>query len=258
MYTRRLLTLSLLLLSSLWGVPAHSDKPLTQIHIVSQFWEGYAEHDGQGRLWQVLKAVFARGGVTVTTEILPYNRAIKAVKQGHADAWAAAYKNEQAFAIYPKWAHDYEVLSVLAKPTSFQNWQGEASLNGKRIAYLRGYSLPQYLHADFESVTVNKLSQAVKLVELDRTDFVAEAKEDLQWLLEQRSADQKPLELRELTQLGLYLGFAPTERSRQLIHIWDTQFPKLLKSGALRRIFQEAGAMDYYPTRWRQLETETH
>jgi ABC-type amino acid transport substrate-binding protein len=40
-------------------------------------------------------------------------------------------------------------------------------------------------------------------------------------------------------ELPLYLGFADTERGRELLTIWDRRMPMLLENGTIKRLYQE-------------------
>lgn len=221
-----------------------------EVHIVSQYWQGYAEEEGKGRMWEVIRTVFASGGVTLKAETMPYERAVKAVRQGKADAWAAAYRDEKAFARFPRWPHDYEMLSVAARTETLKDWRGLESLAGKKVAHLRGYSLEQHIAVPFQSQTLNRLSQGIKLVEMGRVDYIAEAQEDLQALLQTRPPDAEPLGLRRVKELGLYLGFRPGARSEKLIALWDKHLPEAIEDGTLRAIFEKDDAMEYFPDHW--------
>ena len=215
------------------------------VHIVSQKWENYTSNDKLGYMWELIELVFNQSGYSLKSEIVPYKRGVEMVRKGLADAWVASYKDEYKFAIYPQWPHDYERTSVVALKNTMKNWKDITSITGTKLAFIRGYELDSFIDVPFQKIEVDSLKQAVDMVILGRAIYAADAKESLEQLMNETPNYASKLELRELFRLGLYLAFNDSPRSRKLIEIWDENFPKLLKSGKIKAIYQKNGIMTY-------------
>ncbi|MFE8073325.1 transporter substrate-binding domain-containing protein [Marinobacteraceae bacterium S3BR75-40.1] len=231
-------------------VAAAESPPASSVHIVSQVWKNYTNPDGSGLAWDIVRSVFEDAGLTLDYQTMPYKRAVRMVREGKADAWVASYRNEQTFALYPEWPHDYEVTSVVGLHSAFTTWNGPDSLRGKRIAFIRGYNLEQYIDPSFEPVEVTTLSQGIEMAAMGRVDFAIEARQDILEYLDTRPEFQRALELREVLRLGLYLGFNDSVRSRRLIRVWDQHFPELLESGELRNLYVKYGYGEDFNVDW--------
>jgi len=220
------------------------------IHIVSQGWENYADADCKGYMWELVQSVFETHGYKIKCTIMPYKRGVEMVKQNRADAWIASYKDEQKFALYPQWPHDFESTGVAATKELMKSWTPDQGLSGKRVAYVRGYELDNYIDDDFKRIEVNNLKQAMDMVIAGRSDFVADDSDDMKSFLQSNPRYQDALEVRPLFRLALYLAFADGVRSRELIKIWDTEFPKLLDKGVIKSIYSRANKGKNYKLFW--------
>ena len=134
---------------------------MTRIDVHTEAWQAYTERNGTGFAWDVIRAVYEPVGVRIDDSYVPYSRAIQDVLAGDADAWVGSYANEQAEALYPEWHYDADQVQALFLEAATDSWSGPASLEGARVAWMRGYAYARYLDVPVKRVLLNDRSRAL-------------------------------------------------------------------------------------------------
>ncbi|WP_372872767.1 substrate-binding periplasmic protein [Shewanella sp.] len=228
--------LSLLLLSPLLHA---AEPPITDIHVVSDVWTNATEKSGRGLYWDILRLVYQKEGIALKFDTMPYARSVNKVMTNAADAWVGASPNEVPQAIFPKLPLDEDRYYALYLKGKLLDWQGESSLAGKNVGWSKGYELDNYLQV---KVVVNefvKLKVGLNRLQSGELDFIIDARYDLEQEMLQENIDPSAFEMQKLIVLPTYVAFANTERGRELAAIYDRQMSELIKSGAIRKLFEE-------------------
>lgn len=209
------------------------------IKVASEPWEKATQQDGTGIYWDIIRLVYEPLGIKVEYNTTDYARSVSLVKQGEMDAWVGSYLDEEKGVIYPKWHLDADVVSVLYKKSPDFQWQGESSLIGENVGWIKGYNYNKYLDAQFNNKEFNTRKKAVELLEKGQLDFFLEAREELKNEFKKGYFDTTEYEFNTLMHLNVYLTFAENERGRQLQKIFDRRFAKLLASGEIKTLFDK-------------------
>lgn len=218
------------------AIPAYG---LDTIRISSEQWEYATEPDGEGMYWDIFRRVYEPAGIEVKVRLVPYARSIReTMVTDKADAWVASYIDEVPGALYPEWHFDADYVSAAYNAERVDGVNGESSLNGKKVAWMRGYAYDDYLTVSVQSTRVDDRQGGLRMVREDRIDFFIDAAVDLNYALEESGLDQT-LSTSQVLELPLYLGFADSERGRQLREIWDRRMPQLLEDGTISRLYRE-------------------
>lgn len=209
------------------------------IRISSEQWDGATHRDGSGLYWDIIRAVYEPAGVDVRTRIVPYARSIREVMvTDKADAWVASYLDEVDGALYPEWHFDADYVDAVYNPDLVSGIEGEETLAGREVGWMRGYAYDQYLSVGVNATQVDDRHGGLRMVEGGRLDFFIDAQVEIDTALEETGLGEK-LASDTVLELPLYLGFADTERGRELLAIWDRRMPKLLEDGTIKRLYQE-------------------
>ena len=224
---------------------AAADETLT-VH--SEDWEDYTEKDGSGFAWDVVRAVYEPAGVKIEIGTMPYARAVMNVTNGQADAWVGSYDKEVEGAVYPDWHYDADEVEALIRKEDAATWSGNESLRSAAVAWIRGYKIGTYLDVPVAATRLSNRDSAVLMLERGRIEAFLDARFELDLLLEELpdGLTASDFTRRPVTNLPLFLGFAPNERGRNFAAIWDQRFPKLLKSGKIAEIYNKHG-MTFWP-----------
>lgn len=210
-----------------------------RILLVSEEWEDATNSDGTGVYWELLREVYEAAGYKVEHMTVPYARAVAMVLAGDADAWVGSYMDEEDDALYPTWHFDADIVMAAFRSDKMPDFKGQASLSGKRVGWVRGYSYDEYLKVDVEKTQLNNRESGLSMVLGGRLDAVLDDAEELALALENIKADAGPLKKVKLMQLPLYLAFHDSERSKTLIKVFDQGFEPLVKSGRVQELFDK-------------------
>ncbi len=137
------------LVTSLGLSSAVTAEQVSEIKVVSEAWNNSTNKDGTGLYWDIIRQVYEPAGVAVTLETTGYARSVALVKKHKKDAWVGSYIDEEEGVIYPKAYFDADVVAALFVPKNSSTWKGENSLSGKKVGWIKGYELHEYLDAEF-------------------------------------------------------------------------------------------------------------
>ncbi len=206
--------------------------------IASEHYPGYVNLDNSGLYVEIIKHVYSN--VDIKIEITNYARAINLVKTKKAHFWLGAYKNEQNYALYPKYHFDHDRLAVAFNPDKNQ-WRGQSSLANKNVAWVKGYDFEKLLKVPYEKYLSVDLTTALKLLKSNRVDYVID---DIVELKNNDEYDEQ-LNYKVFAKLGLYPAFQNTPLGNSLKELWDKRMAELIASGELADIFASDPDSEY-------------
>ncbi|MGL4317999.1 MAG: substrate-binding periplasmic protein [Pseudomonas sp.] len=226
-----------LLLGCLAPLSALAEQALPKdIQLVSEHWAGHTNSDGTGLAWEIMRQVFEPAGVKMNFRIVPYTRSIGLVQRGEADAWLGSYRDEiDQQIVYPQRYYDADRIAALG--LSSKPLPTLASLGQFRLAWMRGYDYQAYIPGLQHFQEIERRSGILGMLEHDHADFYIDADTEIADVLA-GSAMAGDYRVTPLTRLPLYPGFADTPRGRQLAALFDQRMAELIRSGALRPVFQ--------------------
>ena len=224
--------------------PAWS-QAIKTVKLATEEWEDNTNADGTGSFFEIIEAAFAMSDIKMEFVIVPYERSVEMTRNGEVDAWVASYDEEEDFALFPKWHFDADIVTAVYKKNRFPDFDGVGSLNGKTVSWIRGYAYDEYIEEDMKIYRLDKRKGAMEMLVRDRIDIYLDAQAEISVMTEDTEFNRKikfnpdNFEFREILRLKLFLAFSNTEKSRELINIWDTNFPKILESGEVKRIYEK-------------------
>lgn len=221
--------------------PVQADEGPADIHIVADQWPGLTRQDGSGLYFDLIRAVYARCGITVYTATYPYARGVYMVEQGRADAWVGSFWHERDFPIYPRLPFDRNRQMVVTRRASAHPYHGVASLHGRRVAWLRGFNLDRYIAQPMQMTEVDTVVSGLRMLDAERIDYLIGAELSLHDALRAQPNLLRTLRVDHLMDLGLYLAFVPSPRGLRLSEAWDHVMATFHGRPAFRAIFQRAG-----------------
>ena len=233
----RIVMLAWITLAGLPGMAGAQE--LTSITVISEEWEGATHPDGAGLYWDIIRRIYEPVGIKVKYSISSYARSVALVKQKRADAWVGSYLDEEEGVIYPKSHFDADDVSALFIKKTDQPWQGEASLEGKNVAWIKGYELHEYLDAKFNNRELLNRDSVIEYLKDGRLDYFIDALPEIQSHFGEIIENDSRFTVEMIKKLNLYLGFANTGKGRELADIFDQRFPELIKSGELKTLFDK-------------------
>ena len=230
------------LLLGLAGVNAYS----MEINVVGEAWEGYTQADGKGAYIELVKEIFEPEGVAVNWKTYPWARAAVNVETNAADAIIGDYfysDESQNTALYPNWHISVEepIVVLLRDEATLDTWQKNIGKDG--VVWIRGYGFENadWWNTDTLFTEVATVEQGLKMLDTRRVSAyigyesqinAALVELDLQDLFE-------PVTL--VSDKKLYLIFSNTEKSKELIQVFDRRMSQLVSSGRVEEIYNAWG-----------------
>ena len=235
---KRVATLIGMLFVMLFQCNASQAAPLpTEIKLVSEAWLNGAQEDGTGLYLDILRLIYEPLGIKVECTITDYARSVALVKQGKKDAWLGSYIDEEKNVIYPKWHFDADVVAAIYKKSADFQWQGEKSLAGKNVGWIKGYGYNEYIDTKFKNKEFKTHEKALNLLQKGRLDFFLDDQRELESELKKVNFNMEGFEYKTLMNLKIYPAFANNERGQQLQKIYDEGFAKLLEAGEIKKLY---------------------
>lgn len=211
------------------------------IRLVSDAWHDLTRKDGTGLYFDLIRTVYARVGVQVSTQILPYARAVSMVRDKRADAWVASFMNEKDFPLYPKWHFDRNAQMVVYRANAAPPYKNQDSLANRKVAWLRDFGLDRYIKVPMQVTEVDSLASAFGMLDRDRIEYFVGARSDLAEHIRHAKVDMSRYRMEFVMHLGLYLAFADTAKGAALRALWDQEMETLHRSENLLAIYKKYG-----------------
>ena len=208
------------------------------IEIVTPEWGGFTNKDGSGLYFEVMKKAYSLSNIKVKYSFVPWARAVKYVNENKKDAMLGAY-NTVKESIYPNYPIDTEYTLVVFKKEALNEWKGAESLKGKEVHWVRGYDYHEYLNVKVNWKELRDTEQALKLLKMGRIKFFLDSKNTLLPKLKELGLNESEYATKVVLTNFLYARFSRTEKSKELIKIFDTNMSKLHKSNELSRIYKK-------------------
>ncbi len=239
----------LILMSLLIGFSPAFAENIDSIFVVCDEWKNYTNKDGTGAYWEVLKSVYEPVGIDVTTKTMPWKRVLMMVKKKKADALVGDYYDaKSADYLYPTWHISVEdpVVAVFKKGT-IKNWEntGIRSLEGKRVVWIRGYDFEinflKGIHVIQHEITT--IPQGLRLIDSGRDDVFLDYESSVRHEAKKLHFNlDQDYEIKRATPGNkLYVVFAKTETSKELVRIFDRRMTLLAETGEIEKIYLKWG-----------------
>ena len=212
---------------------------LISINIATPCWENVTNKDGTGLYFDILRRIYEPAKIRINFRIFPWIRAKKMVHNLKFDAMLVGYYQPNTDDCFPRYPIDSEPIGVIYNKDIMDKWQGQKSMKGKKISYIRGYSFAAYLDVDVILNEVNNQQQGWQLIQIKRCDFFIHPFSALKNYVATHELNMDMIEMRVIFEKKLYLRFANTEKSKKLIAIYDQGIHELLTSGELKTIFDK-------------------
>lgn len=236
---KEIISLLILLLASIPSliIEAHGseDRKPDSIKIATPVWKGWTNEDGTGLYLELLKLVYEPVGVDVRYEFVPWARAVSYIDSKKNDAMLGSYNTVDAY--FPNYPIDTEYTAIVYKKGLPIEWLGEETLRNKSIVWVRGYNYHKYLNVKVRYIEVNKSEQGWLMLKADRVEFFMNSLTAINKYLKQNDIDRDNFNIETVLTKNLYLRFAKTEKSKQLIQIFDQRMNELTKLGILKELY---------------------
>lgn len=226
----------LLILCSSW-IPANAGNNPTEIIMASEEWINATNRDGTGLYWDIFRAVYEPLGIKTKFIIQSYDGSVKLVKKNRADAAVGIYPDPTQGALFSQYPFVKDYVLVLFKKNKLNQWNGQESLQNKKVAWINGYAYDDYLEIPVIKEEFSNRDTILRCLENDQVDFFLDTRNDMESVLNKGIVEVSQYTVETVLELDRYLVFADNQKGQKLKEIFDYRFPHLVKSGEIERLF---------------------
>jgi polar amino acid transport system substrate-binding protein len=229
-----IIVVAFLCLSSL---TAFAENNPTEIILASEEWINATNRDGTGLYWDICRAVYEPVGIKTKFVIQSYNGSVKLVEKNRADAAVGIYPDQVRGALISQFPFVKDFILALFKKNKLNQWNGQESLQDKKVAWIDGYAFEEYLEVPVLKREYSDRDLILRQLDRDQVDFFLDTRNDIESVLNKGIVEVSQYTVETVLELDRYLVFADNLRGRKLKQIFDSRFPHLVKSGEIERLF---------------------
>ncbi|GGO67014.1 hypothetical protein [Bowmanella pacifica] len=212
--------------------------PQPPLVVATALWSPHFVNELEDGIYQkLLREVYPKRQINYV--YTSYVRSKHLVATGRADLWLGSYLNEEDWALYPRFAHDADLLAAIyLKDTS---WQGADSLFRQPVSWISGYDYDKYLAASqMQFYEVPDLNVAMTLLQGERIQYVLDDVWEFNTYLSENDALRDKIHMTPFAIIKIYPAFNNDKRGQLLAAQWDLAMETLV-SGRLKSLFLEKG-----------------
>lgn len=233
---KRIICITLILFLCSSSIPAVAGSKPTEIIMASEEWTNATNRDGTGLYWDIFRAVYEPVGVKTKFIIQSYNGSVRLVKKNRVDAAVGIYPDLIRGALFSQYPFVKDYVLVLFKKEKLNQWNGQESLQNKKVAWIKGYSYDEFLEVPIIKKELNKRENILRQLDRDQIDFYMDTRNDMESVLSKGIVEVSRYTVESVLELDRYLVFADNRKGKDLKKIFDYRFPRLVKSGEIERL----------------------
>ncbi len=226
-------------------LPAFS-QGISAIDVSTEAWADCTETDGSGLYFDIIRMVYAEQNPKLSIKYMPFARSVQLLEAAKTDLSIGNYIGDVTNGLYPRFPIDYDDLTVMMPSAMAAGFSGEASLKGRKVAWIVDYGYEQYLDVPVVLTEVSDIQSGIKMLQSGRVDYYIDTKSSIEPSLEEMGISGGDFGLKTLKWIRLYVCFVKNAKGSQLQAIWDKRMPVLMKSGELKKAFETWGFEDSY------------
>lgn len=217
--------------------PALAGNNPNEIVMASEEWTNATNRDGTGLYWDIFRAIYEPVGIKTKFIIQSYNGSVKLVKKNRVDAAVGIYPDLIQGALFSQFPFVKDYVLVLFKKNKLNQWNGQESLQNKRVAWIKGYSYDEYLEVPVIKREFSSRDEILRRLDYDQLDFFLDTRNDMESVLNKGIVEVSRYTVETVLELDRYIVFADNPKGKKLKKIFDNRFPLLVQSGEIERLF---------------------
>ncbi len=208
-----------------------------EIILASEEWTNATNKDGTGLYWDIFRAVYEPVGVKTKFIIRSYKGSVSLVRKNQADAAVGIHPERIQGALSSRYPFVKDYVLVLFKKNNLYQWNGQETLQDKKVGWIKGYSFDEYLEVPVIKREFAKRENILRRLDKDQIDFFMDTRNDVESVLNKGIIDVTRYTVETVLELERYLVFANNKKGKELKKIFDDRFPDLVKSGEIEKLF---------------------
>lgn len=196
----------------------------------------------------IAKRITDRLGHEIRIEVYPFQRAMKMVAEGKADAFIGPYKtpDREKFMHYSKYAFYQDPMVFYVKANETLVWDRDfTSLEGLRVGLTRGWSYGEEFDrykTELDVHTASTVKANFQKLLVGRIDVLVSHPRSTSVLIEELDIENEvKMILPPITVNKGYYGFSRKKKLDEFIPLFDLEFKKMIESGEIEELNKKYG-----------------
>ncbi len=225
----------LILLGSICSTAMAGNIP-SEIIMASEEWTNATNRDGTGLYWDIFRAVYEPVGIKTRFIIQSFNGSVSLVKKNRVDAAVGIYPEMIEGALFSQYPFIKDYVLALFKKNRVSQWNGQKTLQDKKVAWLKGYAYDKYLEVPVVKEEFDRRENILRRLDQNNIDFFIDSRNDMESVLNQGIIEVSRYTVETVLELDRYLVFANNPKGKTLKEIFDHRFPSLVQSGEIEKL----------------------
>lgn len=225
----------LILLGSICSTAMAGNIP-SEIIMASEEWTNATNRDGTGLYWDIFRAVYEPVGIKTRFIIQSFNGSVSLVKKNRVDAAVGIYPEMIEGALFSQYPFIKDYVLALFKKNRVSQWNGQKTLQDKKVAWLKGYAYDKYLEVPVVKEEFDRRENILLRLDQNNIDFFIDSRNDMESVLNQGIIEVSRYTVETVLELDRYLVFANNPKGKTLKEIFDHRFPSLVQSGEIEKL----------------------
>jgi len=209
-----------------------------------------------GYVVELARTVFEPKGIKVEYDVMPYEEALAAVKEGRRSGAIGANKEDAEGLTLPSEPIGSVATSLVTLAGNKWTYDNVGSFRYAKIGVIKGYTywpaLDTYIERNAGKETVyvaegeDPLDELMTKLQKGEIDVVVESEPILLWYLRSHNLDRASFRVVfKGTNDPIFVAFSPNEDGKRFAAILDEGIRELRKSGELVKLLQRYGLRDW-------------
>lgn len=217
--------------------PAMAGNKPNEIIMASEEWTNATNRDGTGLYWDIFRAVYEPVGIKTKFIIQSFEGSVSLVKKHRVDAAVGIYPEMIEGGLFSQYPFVKDYVLVLFQKNRVQQWNGQKTLQDKKVAWIKGYAYDKYLEVPVVKEEFNRRENILRRLDQNQVDFFMDTRNDMESVLNQGIIEVSRYTVETVLDLDRYLVFASNTKGKKLKKIFDHRFPRLIQSGEIEKLF---------------------
>jgi polar amino acid transport system substrate-binding protein len=209
----------------------------TEIIMASEEWTNATNRDGTGLYWDIFRAVYEPVGIKTKFIIQSFDGSVILVKKHRVDAAVGIYPEMIQGALFSQYPFVKDYVLVLFQKNRVRQWNGQKTLQDKKVAWIKGYAFDKYLEVPVVKEEFYRRENVLRRLDQNQIDFFMDTRNDMESVLNQGIIEVSLYTVETVLELDRYLVFAENTKGKKLKKIFDHRFPRLVQSGEIEKLF---------------------
>jgi polar amino acid transport system substrate-binding protein len=205
--------------------------------MASEEWINATNRDGTGLFWDIFRAVYEPVGIKTKFVIYSFNGSVSLVKNNRVDAAVGIYPAMIEGALYSHYPFVTDYVLALYKKNRIEQWNGQITLQDKKVAWIKGYSYDKYLDVPVVKAEFDRREEILRRLAQNHVDFFMDTRNNMESVLNQGIIEVSRYTVEPVLELDRYLVFARNIKGQKLKNVFDHRFPRLVLSGEIEKLF---------------------